>query len=225
MKLRLAAALACAQLLVAALAAAQAAPAPPPVDARSRVILREDCGSTIGRREVTLFANGTVRVRQGTPGAEEMTLGELGRDEVEAFVNRLAEPDLSETDLVESAPDGVWVERCLLELALPGAPEREFRYGRYSTHSLALRTILWVVQDVVEKANPVAEERSFPPDYEPWAGDLLERNDGVVFELMGFTGEGLGVELLATQQPLTIYIPRSDVRLHFSRLLRRGRKP
>ena len=49
--------------------------------------------------------------------------------------------------------------------------------------------------------------------------------DGVLFELVGFTGEGLGAELSATVQPLTIYVPRADIRMHFVRLVRRGRKP
>lgn len=190
-------------------------------DPRSVELVREDCRSSIGRREVTLFGNGTVRVREGEPGDERMRLGESTPEEVKAFLERLAEPDLSETDPSESAPVGDWVEACLLVLSLPGEPPREFRYGRYASHSLALQRVLAVVRDIETRAESNARENSLPLGYEPRAGDLLERTDGIRFEVVAKTADGHGVELSSPDQPLTVYVPLDDLRRLFVKLLRR----
>ncbi|KAB2963571.1 MAG: hypothetical protein F9K18_08415 [Thermoanaerobaculia bacterium] len=190
-------------------------------DPRSVILVREDCSSTIGRREVTLFANGTVRLREGAPGQEAMRLGEVGAEEVAAFLRRLAEPDLSETDADGEAPGGTWVEACVLELALPEQASRRFRFGRYASHSLALSSLLSVVRDIEAVAATAVREGDLPVRYEPRPGDLLERADGLRFEVIAFTADGLGVELSSPDQPLTIYVPRDDLRTFFVRLLAR----
>lgn len=202
--------------------AAAGAGAEPHEDPRSRVVVVEDCRNEIGRREVTLFANGTIRRREGPPGAEDLSLADVGREEVEAFVRRMAAPDLSETEVRAQSPEGSWVEHCTLELRLPDAPPRTFRYGRYESLSLALRTVVDVVRDIEAKIGPGEREVDLPPAYRPAPGDLLERADGVRFEVVGPTADGLGLELSSPDQPLTIFLPAADVRLHFVRLLRRG---
>jgi hypothetical protein len=140
-------------------------------------------------------------------------------------VRRLEAIDFSEADPDERAPEGAWVESCRLLLALPEGPERRLTYGRYSTHSPAVRAVLFVLRDLVARADPARGGRSLPAGYEPVAGDVLERTDGVVFEVVGFTSVGDGVELCATEQPLTVYVARDDLRLHFVALLRPGRRP
>jgi hypothetical protein len=194
-------------------------------DPRSRVIVVEDCRSDLGRREVTLFANGTIRRRQGAVGAEILALAEVGREEVDAFVRRLTAPDLTETETRELSPEGTWVERCSLELRLPDAPVRTFRYGRYESLSLALRAVVDVVRDIEAVIGPGQREVELPPAYRPEPGDMLERADGVRFEVVGPTADGLGLELSSPDQPLTIFVPAADVRLHFVKLLRRGWGP
>ncbi|HSM13631.1 MAG TPA: hypothetical protein VLA66_06155 [Thermoanaerobaculia bacterium] len=203
------------------LAGATAPSAGQPGDPRSIVLLREDCVSSIGHREVTLFANGTVRVVEGSPDAESMHLGEATRDEVGAFLRRLAEPDLSETDPREESPVGAWVESCTLDLLLPDRPAQRFRYGRYASHSLALRAVLTVVRDIEALAEPESAVSDLPLDYEPRTGDLLERTDGIRFEIVGKTADGKGVELSSPEQPLTLYVPISDLRGLFVRLVSR----
>jgi hypothetical protein len=190
-------------------------------DPRSRVVVREDCVSTIGRREVTLFANGTVRLREGPPGQEAMRLGEVGAEEVAAFERRMSETDLSETEAREEAPGGTWVETCVLELELAAGGLRRFSFGRYASHSLALSTVLAVVRDIEAVAETSARASDLPVRYEPRPGDLLERTDGLRFEVVAFTADGLGVELSSPDQPLTIYVPRDDLRRFFVRLLAR----
>ena len=59
-------------------------------------ILNRDCSNRLGRNEVTLFENGTIRWREWQDDRKSMRLAELGRDEVEAYVRRLAASDLSE---------------------------------------------------------------------------------------------------------------------------------
>ncbi len=196
-----------------------------PEDPRSRVVVREDCTSSIGHRDVTLFANGTVRLREGSAGQEKMTLGEATPSEVEAFVRRLGEPDLSETSPSEEAPGGAWVESCILLLDLPSRSERTFRYGRYSSHSLALQNILRVVRDIEAQATASARANDLPPGYVPREGDVLERTDGVPFEVISFTADGKGVELSSPEQPLTVYVLRDDLRRVFVHLVSRREAP
>lgn len=188
-------------------------------DPRSTILVREECVSSLGRREVTLFANGTVRLREGSPDSETMLLGEATADEVEAFVHRLAAPDLGETDPVERSPVGSWVESCSLDLALPEQEPARFRFGRYSSHSLALQTVLGVVRDIEAIAQKPSSASQLPPGYEPEPGDLLERADGVRFAVVGKTADGLGVELSSPDEPLTIYVALGDLRALFVRLL------
>lgn len=194
-------------------------------DPRSRVLVREECGSSIGRREVTLFANGTIRLREGPPGAEEMVLGEVGSGEVEAYVRRLGGEDLGETDVEEGSPEGTWVEACVLDLTLPGRPVRSFRFGRYATHSLALRNVLAVVRELEGKAAASVVQTELPVRYQPRPGDLLERLDGIRFEVVAFTADGNGVELSSPDQPITLYVPKDELRKQFRRLLGRRESP
>lgn len=193
-------------------------------DPRSIALVRLECESDLGRREVTLFQNGTVRVREGAAGQEQLMLGEYGPDEVAAFRRRLDEIDFSETDAAESAPDGAWVERCRLELRDERLAEpRSFAFGRYGSHSLALSTAVRVVEDIAIRAGVESARPGLPADYKPEPGDRLERTDGQIFEIVGFTADGKGVELTGILQPLTLYLPISDLRQSFVRLERRRR--
>jgi hypothetical protein len=205
--------------------AAEPSAGSPPEDPRSRVLVREDCTSSIGHRDVTLFANGTVRLREGAAGQEKMTLGEATPSEVEAYVRRLGEPDLGETSPSEESPGGAWVESCVLLLDLPGRPERTFRYGRYSSHSLALQNIVRVVRDIEAEATASARAGDLPLGYEPREGDVLERTDGVRFEVVSFTADGKGVELSSPEQPLTVYVLREQLRRVFVHLVSRRKVP
>lgn len=199
-------------------------PARSEADPRSVALVRLECSSDLGRREVTLFLNGTVRVREGAAGQEQLLLGEYGPDEVAAFRRRLDEIDFSETDAVESAPDGAWVERCRFELRDERLAEpRSFGFSRYGSHSLALATAVRVVEDIALRAGVESARPGLPADYRPEPGDRLERTDGQIFEVVGFTADGKGVELTGVIQPLTLYLPISDLRQDFVRVERRRR--
>jgi hypothetical protein len=208
-------------LLLSALSALPAAAGGDGEDPRSRVLVREDCWSAIGRREVTFFANGTIRLREGSAERDDLTLAEVGREEAAAFERRLAEPDLTEIADEATAPEGAGVETCTLELRVSGRPPRTFRYGRYASHGLALRAVLAVVRDLEATAARNARTSDLPGNYEPRVGDFLARADGAVFEIEGFTSDGKGVELSSRDQPVVLYLPREELRRHFVRLVRR----
>ena len=222
-----------AALLLAAISALPSAAQAPPreIDSRSLELVRRDCSTRLGRHEVTLFANGTIRLRRWQAEESTMTLAELGREEVDAFRRRFAAIDLRETP--ERPPKGVsgeWIERCDLVLA----PElelrlrsddprlRRFHFGDFDTFDLGFSSLLKIVDELEEKVASQANTNDLPADYRPEVGDHLLRSDGVEFEVVGFTVVGDGVELRGTIAPLTIYVTRGDLPRFFVRLVKRA---
>ncbi|MES1211440.1 MAG: hypothetical protein ABUL63_03800, partial [Acidobacteriota bacterium] len=141
-------------------------------DARSTEVLRLDCANSLGRREVTLFANGTIRVRDGKQGEELMGLAEMGPEEYQAFVERLKGENLTEIDRLPAGVEGEWVERCMLALDLPGQTPRVFHFGRYDTLPLPLSRLLLVSQDLASKVTTLEGAERLPDDYEPRIHDV-----------------------------------------------------
>lgn len=198
---------------------------PPPAPAadpslRSTEIFRLDCASQLGRREVTLFGNGTVRLREGPPGGEGIGLAELGPAEVEALTNRIAEEDLSEIHRLSSGVSGDWIERCELHLRLAGRPPRDFRFGRYDTLPLSLSRVLRVVEDAAAEIREPVGRESLPAGYRPRPGDVLKRTDGQLFEIHDFTADKRGLELWGVNEPLVLYVVLDELRREFVALVR-----
>ncbi len=196
-------------------------------DPRSRVLLRRDCDTTLGHREITLFANGTLRLRDGPRGEERLLLAELPPDQTAALVRRLAEEDLSETVATEGGVEGDWVERCVLELeGEDGAPAR-YVFNRYDSLSLALSRVNAIAEELALTTDERAPRGNLPFGYRPVPGDVLERADGVRFEVVADPGDGAGVELRGVEQPLVLYLPKEDLAAHFVALVSRatGRQP
>lgn len=200
-------------LLLAGTAAAQI-----PSD-RSVEILRYGCANSLGRREVTLFGNGTVRLRDGAPGKEAMGLDELGPDEFQGAVNRLQAEDLSEVRPSERGIDGEWIERCELVLGLPGRPLQIFHFGRYDSLPLHLSRVIRVAEDLAGGVQDLQGTEQLPPGYEPKPRDVLKRVDGQLYEVVAFTADKRGVELRGVDQPLTLFILREELRREFVLLL------
>lgn len=177
-------------------------------DPRSRIVLHFDCASELGRREVTLFGNGTVRLREGPRGAEEMLLGELEPRALEGVLARLEAEDLSEVPDEVHGVEGEWVERCVLELPLRrgrrDGPSR-FRFSRYASLPLALSHLVAIAGEVGAAAEG-ERVRGLPAGYEPRRGDVLERADGLRFQVVQHTADGKGVELEGVEVPLTLYL-------------------
>ncbi len=193
-------------------------------DPRSVELLRYDCASGIGRRDLTLFANGTLRLRESEPAQEtRMRLAELGRSELDAYLARLGEEDLTEVDARGPEASGDWVATCELELALEGTPARRLRFGDMDTLPLALGRLLRVVDDLLLEVDRLSPRSQLPADYEPRAGDRLRRFDGVLYEVVAYTGDGGGLELEGIDEPLVLFIPVAALRDEFAELVGRRR--
>ena len=191
-------------------------------DDRSIEILRFECVTDSTRRELTMFANGTLRMREGQIGNEWMGLAELGPDELQGFLNRLAGEDLSESKSPEPGVEGAWIERCELRLQLSGKPLNTYRFGHYDPLPLNLSRVVHIAEELVEKVAVTKEKDELPADYEPRPGDLLKRaGDGALFRLIAFTGDGKGVELQGVDLPLELYMPKEEVRRQFTVLVSR----
>ena len=186
-------------------------------------VLRLDCASELGRREVTLFGNGTVRLREGPPGQELMGLAGLNPDELDGALNRLRAEDLSEATRLPRGVDGPWIEKCLLALQLPGGKLDSFRFGRYDTLPLSLSRVLSIAREMGEKVAALEGSEQLPDDYEPKEWDVLKRIDGSRYRVVGFTVDGQGVELLGLDQPITLYARKDQLRNEFVAVLSRGR--
>lgn len=179
----------------------------------------------MGRRELTLFGNGTVRLRDGLTGQEMLHLLELDPGELEAYSNRLGEEHLDETEPRYESVEGAWVERCTLDVDLRPGPKGSYTFGRYDTLTLPLQRIVGIAMELVKRAEerPPEGASQLPTDYEPAVGDVLKRADGVLFEVQGSTADNLGLELQGVEQPLTIYIPKGSLNEVFVALVSRGR--
>jgi hypothetical protein len=198
-----------------------------PADDRSTERIRLDCASDLGRREITLFANGTVRLRQGPTGREKMALGELGPDELASFVAEAAAIDLAESDSDESGLVGPAVERCTVAMTLPGRPLWARRFGRFDTLAPSLARLVGLVDGLAaraEQTSPLREGPGLAPGYQARPGDVLARNDGVLFEVVADTADGRGVELRGIDQPLTVYVAKGQIGREFGRLVKEGRR-
>ena len=198
---------------------------PPPGDPRSREVLRRDCASGLGRSDTTLFANGTVRWRERRGEESDLRLTEIDRDRVAAFERRLAAIDLTDTPADRRAVEGAWVEWCELSLRLPDRPARTFRYGLLDTRTLGLNALVGIADELAALAVAAGPASEIPAGYQPRVGDRLARADGTEFDVMGFTADGHGVELRGRIDPLTIYLPRTDLPRHFVRLVARAAAP
>jgi hypothetical protein len=210
------------RLAVLALIGLLAPPAAAGDDPRGIELLRYACISGIGHRDLTLFANGTLRLRESEEGeASRMRLAELGRSELAAYLARLADEDLSEVDVRGAEASGDWIETCTLDLKLEGSPERRLRFGLLDSLPLALGRLLRVVDDLLLEVERLAPRSRLPADYEARAGDRLRRFDGVLFEVVAYTGDGGGLELEGVDEPLVIFVPVAALRDEFEELVER----
>jgi hypothetical protein len=211
--------------VVSAASAAPAAarePASPPSE-RLVEVLRLDCANRLGRREVTLFGNGTLRLRDGPIGKEWMGLAELGPEELQGTLRRLGQEDLSDAENLPQGVAGDWIEKCDLVLELPGKPRRKFFYGRYDTLPLSLFHVQGIAEELAAKVAVLRDAEQLPEHYEPRLGDVLKRTDGTRFRVVNFTSDRKGVELDGLDQPLYLIVLKEQMQMEFVALVSRAR--
>ena len=181
-------------------------------DPRSRVVLSSDCHTQTSRQELTLFANGTVRLRDGIGATRTMRLVELGDSELQAYLNRLGE--IRFDDLAPRSPglEGDWVESCVLVVAVPGDEERRFEFGRFDTVPLGLKHVQLILEDLrVSSRTGVRRWRVHADTSRRSATSWCDAATVRVFEVLGFTLEGTGVELEGIDQPITVFVLKESI--------------
>lgn len=194
-------------------------------DERTIEIFRYTCGNSLGRREITLFANGTVRLREGELGKEALGLAELKPEQLQGALHRIQELNLSEVEHRQRSVEGDWIDRCELLLQRPGEPLRIYRFGRFDSLPLNLSHIVRVAEDLGGKVRDLKKtEDELPPDYEPRPGDVLRRSDGQLYRIITFTGDNRGVELEGVDTPITLIVLRDRMRREFVELVERPRR-
>jgi hypothetical protein len=208
--------------------ASQPVPAPPggpapPVSERSQEVLRLNCATGLGRREVTLFGNGTIRLRDGPLGREWMGLAELAPEELQGTLRRLAAEDLSDAVDMMHGVSGEWVERCDLIRELPGGKRFEARFGRYDALPLGLSHVRLIAEQLGAKVALLRNAEVLPERYVPRLGDLVKRVDGNLFRVVNFTSDHKGVELDGVEQPVHLIVLNEQMRLEFVALVSRER--
>lgn len=210
-------------LLVAALvgvagASAQTAwdppadPDRPHVDERGLERFRWECRNEIGRREVTLFANGTVRLRSGSWGAMEMELEELTPAALDEVLRRLdlvrrspSFPRPEEIRPWEGGLGGEGSETCLVHLDLPGSEPARFEYSIYDATPHAFARLKVIADDLAGGTRPLDSPERLPKSYEPRPEDVLRTAEGRLYRVIGLTDDRRGVELEPLDQPLRVY--------------------
>jgi hypothetical protein len=187
---------------------------PAPADDRSTEVLRYECSNDLGRRDLTLFANGTVRLRQGLWQSQEMTLDELTPEELSSYLREL-EKISSRLAADESLPaeivGGGWVEKCEIRLALPGAEVWSHAFSPYEIPPLAVVNLIHVAEDLAGFTRPLAPPQRLPADYRPQLGDVLRTAEGERFEVVRFTLDRRGVELEGLDAPVQIFVALDDL--------------
>ena len=196
-----------------------------PTNLRSWEVVRRDCKTSISREEVTLFGNGTLRLKSGIEDHDEMHLAELPPEDVEAFVRRLEAEDLSEVPEGRDEVLGRWVEHCGLFLDLPGRDPQRFFFGKFDSMPLGLSRLNTIVDDLFQQVKALAPEGGLPPYYLPAPGDILLRVDGQLFRVVAMTSDKRGVELSGVDQPLTIFVGLESLRDQFTSLVERRKFP
>ena len=191
-------------------------------DDRSTELMRYECSSSLARRDVTLFANGTVRLREGPLDDQALYLDELRREELASYVQQLHKTQASEqspsVDLPANAPIGDWVETCEIRLALPGAEPATYTFTAFEIPPLVVAGLIHVAEDLAYFTRPPARAERLPKDYRPRPGDVLRSVEGRKFRVAGLTGDGRGVELEELGTPVMILVPLADLDELFSAL-------
>lgn len=192
-------------------------------DLRSTVRFRYSCESDLARREITLFANGTLRLRQGPWNDLEMLLEELGPEELVETLDELAQLWSMRTDKQDLEPLGVdikgqWSNRCELDIALPGEDPVHLEMSAFDAPPLVVSRLIHFADRLVEDAAPPPPADRVPSDYDPQNGDILVNAQGHRYQVVRRTADNKGVELLGIDQPYTLLVELDDLPSRFVKL-------
>ena len=192
------------------------------LDLRSVERFRWQCTNELGRRDVTLFGNGTVRLRTGPVGAQELQLDELTQEELLDYLARLSRihrarelhHDMAGAENFGQI-DGELGASCQLVLRLPDLATVALTMPRLEVPQLGVAQLIEIADELAAFTRPIDRPRQVRADYVPRNGDQLRRKDGLHFRVIGPTSDGGGVELEGLQEPIRIYYRLVDLPLLF----------
>lgn len=188
---------------------AQPSPGAGEQDLRSTVWLGYTCSNSLGRRDITLFGNGTVRLREGLWESQTVYLHELGPEELEAerqLLIRVFESDAtSRHEMPLGGVVGEWVERCEVVLEVPGSQPLTYRFGQFEVPPLEVARLVQISEDLASLTRPLDPVERLPASYEPASGDILIDSDGERFVVIGLTADRRGVEVESLSVPMRYF--------------------
>lgn len=193
-----------------------------PRDPRSVELFYYGCRDETFRRDLTLFANGTLRLRTGPLGEQEMRLEELGPTRLRQHLGQLlrirANRDFpSQSDLGVSL-DGYGIDACRFALDLPGFDPVSVEAGSFDVLPLPLRQLEQYADQLAEFTRPLVAPDRLRPDYEPQVGDVLRGHDGEAYRIRGFTADGGALELESLDGNWRIFVALDELTDFFAAL-------
>lgn len=186
-------------------------------DPRSWELFRHRCGGQLGSRELTLFLDGTVRLRVRDKEGEEVRLGQLEAGQLGRTYGQLRaiqqgigrEGKEWSRSAAGHGISGEFLQDCEAELRLPDLEKKLFLFSPLEIPPLWIGQLRQIAEDLAGETEPL-QHRGLPKDYQPRFGDLLRRRDGVVFRFVGATSDKKAWIVEQVGQPLTTYYPVAD---------------
>lgn len=193
-------------------------PLPKVDDPRGWELFRHFCGNTLGRRELSVFLDGTLRFRVRDKSGDEVKLGELSS----ATLTRIYS-QVRETIRGLGREDRIWLQNpgqrgfsgelqqvCGIDIRLPDEPIKSFRFSPMEITPLWLGQLRQLAEELSERAEPLTSN-GLPQGYAPRFGDVLRRRDGILFRFVGLTSDGKAWMVEQIGQPVTTYYPASEI--------------
>ncbi len=202
-------------------------------DNRSTELFRYTCSNRLARRDVTLFANGTVRLREGLWEEQDLLLDELLPEELQATLTQLHRLLISADPLAVGSihgnsptggPQGDWVEDCEIILELPDEPSQSWQFTPLDIPPLVVSNLIQVAEDLADYTRPPAVAERVPADYRPQRGDVLVMADGERYRVLALTVDKRGVELEGIDSPLRIFVALDELANSFASVGEQGRR-
>ena len=195
-------------------------------DDRSIERLLYRCSNDLGRRDITLFANGTVRLREGPWDGQRLFLFELEPEELKSQLQLL---ESIRKDSLEQRPsfplgvlEGPWVDRCEIRLELPGERIVRLKVSAHDVPPLWVSRAIHFAEALAARVRPLDEDQQLPLGYRPRPGDVLRDTRGLLYRVVALTGDLGGVELEAEEAPVRAFYTLEDLRESFVALEKRG---
>lgn len=195
------------------------APIPKVAEPRSWDVFQHLCSNPLGSRELTLFLDGTIRLRVRDQEGGEVRLGDLDEEGLARVYATLRSTQAGigrEGKEWTASPSqgrgfsGEFLQDCEVRLRLPNLEQKSFRFSPMEITPLWLGQLRQLAEDLAERTEPMVH-RALPRSYQPRYGDLLRRRDGVIFRYVGATSDHKAWIMEQVGQPITTYFAVEDL--------------